>query len=544
MARFSSSRSSSSASEPYTSRGDFLRGSGADDVIGFRQEGFTQVEVSLIPLVNGLGIPPVFGLPNSPAAAEFILNALGIPLAVDQADLVPTLVAMERGFETTAINGISINPGLWDTPLDALGFVATFAGFFGIDTEFGGNDRIFGRGGNDTIIDLEGDNRVTTGDGDDTIYLGPGNDRITDTGGNNTITDLGGNNTITLLATTSFAAPFVGTDIVNTGDGNDHINAFDGRNIINAGNGNNIVRGGDNYDEFIVGIGDDFVEVRGGFKDEDANGNGVLDIGEDSNFNGVLDGADSEIFFVGGIGTFFEAHNYVVDHGGNDNIRSTASASDQGDDLVLSDIVITLDDGDSFPDFRIIDFTAGDLGDDLIDLGAGENLVIDAGGNDTVRTLQDDDIVFTSFFSAGNDDINTGAGADFINPGGGSDTVTAGAGADTVDLESDGDPDTLVYTDLLVDISFSVPTTDVVFGFETGGIDKLDVSALGVDASMDRILSLGSDFAGDPALLDVLVSWDIDADPQVEFFTTILVDVDPAGLNDSIFDFDGGAPLV
>ena len=465
MARFSSSRSSTSASEPYTTRGDFLRGSGADDVIGFRQEGFTQVQVDLVPLINGLGIPPAFGLPNSPAAAVFILNALGVPQTVDQADLVPTLVAIEKGFENTVINGISINPGLWDTSLDALGFVAAFTGFFGIDTEFGGNDRVFGRGGNDTIIDLEGNNRVQTGDGDDRIYLGTGNDRVTDTGGNNTITDLGGNNTITLLATTSFANPFVGTDIVNTGDGNDNINAFDGRNIVDAGDGNNTVRGGDNYDEFVVGTGDDFVEVRGGFKDEDANGNGVLDLGEDSNFNGVLDSADSETFGLLNTGQAFEAHNYVLDQGGNDNIRSTASASDQGDDLVLSDVMVVVEDFDPISGFRIIGLTGNAFGDDLIDLGGGENYVIGGGGNDTVRTLEGPDIVFTSFFSSGNDDINTGAGADFINPGGGSDTVTGGAGGDNIDLENDGAADTLVYTDLLVDVSFSLETTRHRTGF-------------------------------------------------------------------------------
>ena len=335
MARFSSSRSTASATEPYSSRGDFIRGSGSDDVIGFRQEGFTQVQVDLAALVNALGIPPVFGLPNTPAAAALILNALSIPQFPDQADLVPALVELESAFES-----VGLNLDRWDTPIEALNSVRANASFFGIDTEFGGNDRIFGRGGNDTIMDLEGHNRVQTGDGDDTIYLGTGNDRVTDTGGNNTITDLGGNNTITLLATTSFADPFVGTDVVNTGDGNDNINAFDGKNIIDAGNGNNTVRGGDNYDEIKVGNGNDFVEVRGGFADEDANENGILDFGEDANFNGILDPADSVVFALLNTGQGFEAHNYVVDNGGDDTIRSTASASDQGDDLILSDLIM------------------------------------------------------------------------------------------------------------------------------------------------------------------------------------------------------------
>lgn len=539
MPRFISSRSSASSSGPYSSRGDFLRGSGADEAIGFRQEGFTQVEIDLTVVASIVGIPFNFGLDNTPANAALVLDFLGFPLSVNQADLIETLTALED-----ALDAFGRGVGFWDTPLETLNSVLINAAFFGIDTEFGGDDRIFGRGGNDTIIDLEGNNRVNTGDGDDRIYLGLGNDRVTDTGGNNIITDLGGNNTITLLATTSFATPFVGKDIVNTGDGNDNINAFDGRNIIDAGNGNNIVRGGDNYDEFVVGTGDDFVEVRGGFKDEDANGNGVLDLGEDSNFNGILDGADSETFLLPiGEGFGFLAHNYVVDQGGNDNIRSTASASDQGDDLVLSDVVITLDDADLLPGARVISFAPGVLGDDIIDLGGGDNLVIDAGGDDTVRTLSGSDIVFTSFFSAGNDDINTGAGIDFINPGSGSDTVTGGADPDSFNLENDGDPDVLVYTDLAVDVSFLVETTDIVTGFDGGGIDKLDVSALGVDASMDRFFFVGTG-AGDTTLPDFLVAWDVDEDPAPEFFTTILADVDPSILNDSLFIFDDGAPLV
>ena len=539
MSRFMSSRSLASSSGPYSSRGDFLRGSGADEAIGFRQEGFTQVQVDLTVLAVALGIPSRFsGFENTPEDAARLLTILGIPLSVGQADLVATLIDLKN-----VLDVFGAGMGLWETPLDALNFVRGNAGFFGIDTEFGGDDRIFGRGGNDTIIDLEGNNRVQTGDGDDRIYLGLGNDRVTDTGGNNVITDLGGNNTIALLATTSFATPFVGTDIVNTGSGDDNINAFDGRNIVDAGNGNNIVRGGDDYDEFVVGIGDDFVEVRGGFKDEDANGNGVLDLGEDSNFNGVLDDADSELFFFFRIQQGFEAHNYVVDQGGNDNIRSTASASDQGDDVVFSDLSITVDVVDPVTGARIIDFAPGVLGDDIIDLGGGDNLVADAGGNDTVRTLSGSDIVFTSFFADGNDDISTGAGVDFINPGGGSDTVTGGAGGDSFNLENDGNPDVLVYTDRAVDVSGSLGTTDVVTGFDGGGIDKLDVSALGVDSTMDRFFFIGSG-TGDPTLPDFLVAWDVDEDPTLEFFTTILVDVDPSILNDSLFVFDGDAPLV
>lgn len=494
----------------FTEGRDLIRGSDGNDFFGFSQD-----QVDLVPLLSV--VSPEFD-------PEAVLNSVGIDRFTTEADLVSTLLAIER-----ALDEVGVGADLWDTPLDALNFVRINASFAGIDTNFGGDDTILGRGGSDFIADLEGNNRIYTDEGQDTIYTGFGNDRIVDRGGGTDVIDLGGNNSITLLGSVNALTPNVPTDTVFTGDGDDNINAFDGRNFIDAGNGDNIVRGGANYDEFKVGNGDDFVEVRGAFLNEDSNENGVLDFGEDSNFNGVLDPADSEVFILNNLGLTFEAHNAIFDAGGSDTLKST-TGGDQGDDLAFSDFIVAFDkegvDGATVVEILGI----GNIGNDLIDLGSGDNLVVDAGGNDTVQTLDGDDIIFTSFVSAGNDTIDAGGGNDFINPGSGSDMITGGTGKDTIDLENDGSVDTLVYAE--EDVTFSSDTTDVVIGFEGSGVDKLDVSNLGVDRGMLLLDDL-TDSGG--TVGNWLLGWNTGGGAEADFFTTILIDFDLSTLTDDNF---------
>lgn len=429
--------------------------------------------------------------------------------------------------------------------------------FLGVGPQFGGpapdyslflgNDRIYGRGGDDYIVDLLGDNYVVTDEGNDRILLGNGNDRIYDQGGDNVIDILGGNNTITTRD---------GNDTINTGDGLDNINAFDGRNIIDAGEGNNIVRGGDDFDEIRVGTGDDFIDVRGGFLgDQDLNGDGIADTGYDKNFDGFIDPPDVaqieffDPFFTPGVDPIISGafHNLVVDAGGNDNIRSTAPGSRQGDDFILSDVVVDTTVANGVTTITVSNVI--NVGDDVIDVGAGNNFIFDAGGDTTVRTLQGNDTVFTSYYAlatgvAGDDDIDTGAGSDFINPGAGSDVVRPGPGDDFIVLENDGDADTIVYR-AGVDgrVGDEVPVsggnivaaalaTDIVTGFDiVGGVDKIDMRAY--DVTFDDLLfyplftqNIGLNVEG--AGPDLLLLWDANGnggfDAQ-DFLTTIIADV-------------------
>ena len=384
--------------------------------------------------------------------------------------------------------------------------------------DMGGNDTIYGRGGDDYIADLLGNNRVVTDDGDDRILLGEGNDRVYDSGGDNRIDILGGNN---------YIATRHGDDIINTGDGDDTINAFDGNNVIDAGDGDNRVRGGDDADIVRVGTGDDFVDVLTTGLLLNASGSPILDSNGDA-----IDQAVSVA--IDGLVTLTDFGNIVIDQGGSDNIRATGnSRNDQpgfpdrefnGDDAVISDLGF---------------FNTGDpslLGVDRIEVGGGDNFIIDFGGDTRVRTLEGEDTVFTSFSVTGDDDINTGAGADTINPGAGVDIVRGGADGDTIELEDDGDADTLVY--LEGDPTFDLANTDVVGGFDGFGVDKIDVSGLGLGFGNLLITALNPATVGDPNIPDVLIWWDADGDGNGDFFTTILEDFDSATLSLDSFVFD------
>ena len=350
---------------------------------------------------------------------------------------------------------------------------------------FLGDDRIFGRGGDDYIADLRGSNLVMTDEGNDRVLLGRGSDRVFDRGGDNRIDDRGGNNSI-------FTGD--GDDLITTGRGADHINAFDGRNVIDAGAGRNFVRGGNGYDSISVGTGDDFVEVRNGTA------------GEWERFDLPALGIDR-----------YKAHNFVEDVGGSDNIRATGSSREP-------DVKDTLFNGN---DLILSDFGGEVFGNDLIEVGGGDNIVIDLGGNNRVRTLDGDDIIFTSLVSGGRDQIRAGAGNDVINPGRGRDFVNPGPGEDFIFLENDGKRDRIEY--LKDDRSGDINTTDVITGFDSRK-DRIDVSTL--DATFDNLLlfktsELGRLY-GDEKVEDFLVAWDMNRDGKLnegDFLTCIFADI-------------------
>ncbi|MEM7529462.1 MAG: hypothetical protein AAF416_17635 [Pseudomonadota bacterium] len=359
-------------------------------------------------------------------------------------------------------------------PLASFLFGGAFNPAFGDGTvpmaEFEGNDRFFGNGGDDIFIDLAGNNYVVTQDGNDQIGLGDGNDRVIDRGGNNGIFITGGTNNV-LTAD--------GDDTIKTGDGDDIVNARDGNNYVDAGDGDNFVRGGEDLDLVRIGTGDDIVEVfAGGLRPDGAGG-------LEDNFSEVID------LGAFGLGQLFQAHNVVYDAGGDDIIRATASDRDDipgfvdenfnGDDLVISDISV-LEAALGRPVTPV-------AGTDRIELGGGENLIIDYAGDTFVRTGSGPDTVITSFLIPGDDDIETGGGTDAINPGEGADRIRPGPGGDSVVLsEATSATDTIVFN----------PTDVLRFPVLPGGLTEAQIfnEILSLFFFSDTIL--GFDSIGDP----------------------------------------------
>lgn len=473
----------------YTTRSDFLRGTSADD---FFHRTLTGKERQILEQLVAIGVP--------------VAEALD---AIQLGDLQRNLTKREARVIEEGVDPprkAKADPESLADLLDSLRDDGSRRFDRGGDPEFRefrGDDRIFGKGGNDYIADLKGNNLVLTEDGDDHILLGRGNDRVLDRGGTNTIRDLGGNNLITTRD---------GDDTITTGGGNDIINAFDGRNIIDAGNGKNIVRGGNGYDSISVGNGDDLVEVRNGTRGE------------------------RESFDLPNLGiNNFMAHNFVYDLGGSDNIRATGSSKDR--DAAMKDQIFNGND------LIISDAGLKHFGDDTIEAGGGNNIIVDFGGDNMVRTLEGNDIIFTSLVSPGDDSIDAGAGDDIINPGAGADVIRGGPGADIIFLEDDGDLDRLVY--LEDDRSGSPLTTDVVLGFD-GGLDQIDVSTLGLGINNLKVFNaaLFGLAVGDEEQPDFLIAWDVDRDGQIgqgDYFTTLLADFDESTLRPSNFLFEADA---
>lgn len=539
MVSFTINRVSRSApTGPQVTEGqDIIRLDGRDNVFGLRSTSSDPFLVDFSIVVAAAGIPAAFGVPSTPENGGLVLDALGLPRQVAAADIVPALLALEA-----ALTGAGVATGLPASETAALALVAQAPAVFGFDIVDGGNDRIFGRGGDDVVFDLTGNNNLSMDDGDDVMYLGAGDDRVFDTGGANLIVDLGGDNSITLLGSSS---PFTGGgpqgDIVRTGAGNDRINALAGENVIDAGDGNNSVRGGNSFDEITVGTGNDFVDVRGSEKDEDLNGDGILDLGEDQNFNGVLDSGATDTFaFQQVAGAAFIAGNVVFDAGGDDIVRATSSQSRQGDDLILLDVVVTetlLPDTPLGP-VRFLDLAPGVIGTDDVNVSGGDNFIVDAGGDATVLTLDGADVIFTSFFVTGNDEVRSGAGNDQIDVGAGADLVAPGAGTDVIDLGADADADQVVFAGAAeIQQAFTaegVVVVDLIRNFDFG-VDTIDLGPLA-----ENLLEFGifltpaslsfSVLNADPAtsVFDLGVAADTDADGALDFAIAILEGIDVA----------------
>lgn len=130
-------------------------------------------------------------------------------------------------------------------------------------------------------------------------------------------------------------------------------------------------------------------------------------------------------------------------HEGNDTIKTG-----EGNDLAAGDMVgeeWALVDGKWVYDASAM--VASDLGvsrsyNDLIQTGAGDDVLLGNGGHDTLNAGAGDDTVNAG---RGNDLAHGGAGHDLMNLEQGNDTAQGGLGADTVNA---GDGDDIVYGDL------------------------------------------------------------------------------------------------
>jgi Ca2+-binding RTX toxin-like protein len=275
-------------------------------------------------------------------------------------------------------------------------------------------DTIAGTGGNDTIVGGAGVTVVLAGVGSDKV-----NDGFTPSASNDVM--LGDNGVVT------WSAAGVITTASTTQDG------LGGADTLNAGDGLNVVLAGAGGDTVTVGLDSDVVIGDNGSATWTS---GILTQFKSSDTAGTTGGNDS---ITGGAG-----NNYLLGGVGNDTLGAGA-----GNDVALGD------NGEInfFTDGVITDATVSEIGlggADVINVDAGNNVVLAGAGADSVTALGGTDVVIgdngsatwtsgivtqivssdTQAGSGGNDTIGAGDGNNYLIGGVGSDTLTAGTGND------------------------------------------------------------------------------------------------------------------
>jgi len=308
----------------------------------------------------------------------------------------------------TLTGASSLNPGLGgsDTLSSGTGKAILFGGAAG--------DFLYGNVSDDILIGDDGlvsfDNGVLTRfaslgsvGGSDTIVAGGGNNFVIGGAGDDTITALGGSDT---ALGDNGSVDYTPAGVINQAQSQD--SGTGGDDSIDAGEGDNIIIGGFGADTLIAGAGNDKLIGDNGF-----------------------------IAYTAGIVAQFSSSDTSATTGGIDSI-----AAGDGDNLIL-----------------------GGLGGDTISAGVGNDLVIGDNGEANYDAAGVITAVTTTQISlGGNDSIDAGEGDNIILGGFGADTLIAGAGNDK----------------LIGDNGFSAYTAGIVAQFcssdtsaTTGGIDSI-----------------------------------------------------------------------
>jgi len=229
------------------------------------------------------------------------------------------------------------------------------------------DDDLTGGQGDDTLVGGSGDDTIDGGDGSDSVFGGEGDDLIETGGGTlNGLPDLGFPSYNGLPEVPADSIPDNDLDTVFGGAGDDTISTGDDADLISGDEGNDVIDGGLDADTIDGGVGDD--NIIGGE-------------GSDSILGG--DGADT---IYGGLGPSFP------------------DATNIPDDLpgALAD-------------------PRPDNGQDVIDGGAGDDLIFGEDDDDTIEG------------GAGNDTIDGGIDEDDMSGGDDRDTFVNINGGDRVD---------------------------------------------------------------------------------------------------------------
>ena len=343
--------------------------------------------------------------------------------------------------------------------------------------ELGGNDSLTSGAGQDTIVLGVGDDTLAAGDGDNLILGDNGEITVTSdrTYLTSDTPDQAGADSVTAGSGSDFVVLGGAADVANLGDGD---NALIGDNgwieqtaahlrlvstVVNNGGNDNVTTGA-GHDSLILGAASDLVEAGDG-DNRILGDNGEILV----NTSGIsqvfathgLDGADT---ITTGAGL-----DVIIGALGADSIQAG-----HGDNTVIGDMgIITQEaglagaatrtavtqtvgtgDNDTITALDGVDVILGGAGADRISSGAGDDLILGDDGNWTSAHMTGLGQATVEVMQTGGDDwIDAGADNDIVMAAQGNDTVLAQAGEDvvlgddgTVTFRNETDVETLLLT--------------------------------------------------------------------------------------------------
>ncbi|MFN3669789.1 MAG: beta strand repeat-containing protein [Brevundimonas sp.] len=237
---------------------------------------------------------------------------------------------------------------------------------------------------------------------------------FTGTSGNNTINGSADDDQVSALGGNDLVWGNGGADIIDGGDGDDQLfggyngnsnvpaGQTDGADIISGGAGNDVLRGQDGNDQLYGGIGDD--NLRGDLGDDTLDGGEGFDLAA-YRFDdiGATAGVNFDASLIGTAATV----SFSDGRGGTDTLTSIERVVVTG--TLYNDTFTLTSGGDQVT-------TVG--GDNLVNAGAGNDVIIDYSGSSTLNGGDGDDrfdmnaFGYYSGWATGTDTLNGGAGID------------------------------------------------------------------------------------------------------------------------------------
>ncbi|WP_185804539.1 calcium-binding protein [Pontivivens nitratireducens] len=374
-----------------------------------------------------------------------------------------------------------------------------------------------------TITDLDGDDVVTTLGDDDYAVLGGGDD-IADLGeGVNWAAGDDGVLRVDLFQISSRSDSRGGDDSITTGAGNDFLVGGSGGDTITAGAGDNAVLGdvGDIYVSLDTIRATTLFSFGGSADGEDSvtalGGQDWVILGGDDDIADLGQGVNVVTGDTGSISNTGDARTAATIEAGDDTITtgddidiilggvgSDSIIAGEGDNLIVGDAGQILFNITTFAALKLTSGHTGEDGDDTVTTGAGADIVILGGSDDTAnvgdgfnRVLGDSGTVdiaagtllTESDLDSGDDSITGGIDQDIILAGVGADTVSAGTGSTNTIL---GDTGQVTYTVIGFGVSNIVGTSDVRDGADIITADGLINQVMG--GGRDDTITLGNGY--------------------------------------------------